>query len=115
MGMPLDVVRLMGDETIKGLLEAIEMLLRPAMRDGVRGVFASERARWRREGVLGWSNIVEVQLQRVRHVVAHVLALQTASRPPGLWRQHGRWQNHPHNCPRPRIRTKDECILPQTS
>lgn len=54
--MLLDVVRLTGDEgreATKGLVDAREMLFIPESREGVSGVFASERARWRREGVLG--------------------------------------------------------------
>jgi hypothetical protein len=51
--MPLDVVRLTGDEgreTTKGF--AREMLLKPATKEGVKGVFASDLARLR-FGVFG--------------------------------------------------------------
>lgn len=50
------VVRLTGEEgreTTKGFVDVREMLLKPETSDGVKGVFASERVRWRRDGVLG--------------------------------------------------------------
>lgn len=53
----VDAVRFTG-ETTKGFKDT---LLIPAARDGVKGVFASERVRWRRDGVLGWVNMLKAR------------------------------------------------------
>jgi hypothetical protein len=53
--MPVDVVRFTGEEgreTTKGLDEAREILFIPEIKDGVKGVFASDLARVR-FGVFG--------------------------------------------------------------
>jgi hypothetical protein len=73
--MPPDVVRFTGEEgreTTKGFVDARDMLLSPEIRDGVKGVFTSERVRWRRDGVFGWLNIVNVnEFQGYKHRKRH--------------------------------------------